>query len=41
MAVATPIDLKIARQATNLITRRGFDRGRDLDAALTELINQQ
>lgn len=41
MAVATPADLEIARQGTTLITRRGFDRGRDLDLALTELINQQ
>jgi len=41
MAVATPADLEIARQGTTLITRRGFARGRDLDVALTELINQQ
>jgi predicted nucleotidyltransferase len=41
MAVAMPADLEIARQGTTLITRRGFDRGRDLDAALTELINQR
>jgi len=41
MAVATPADLEIARQGTTLITKRGFGRGRDLDAALTELINQQ
>jgi len=41
MAVATPADLEIARQGTTLITRRGFNRSRDLDVALTELINQQ
>ena len=35
-AVATEADLHTARQAIQLITARGYNRGRDLTAALTE-----
>jgi hypothetical protein len=36
-AVATPADLDAARTAARLITKRGFNRGRDLIAALNAL----
>jgi hypothetical protein len=36
-AVATAADLDAARAAVGLITARGFDRGRDLTAALKEI----
>lgn len=36
-AVATAADLGAARAAVGLITARGFDRGRDLTAALKEI----
>lgn len=37
MAAATDSDIAVARQATELITERGYDRGRDLPAALRSL----
>ena len=36
-AVATPADLRAAREAVRLISARGFDRGRDLMAALNAI----
>jgi predicted nucleotidyltransferase len=39
-AVATPADLAAARTAARLITERGFNRGRDLTAAL-EALNEE
>lgn len=36
-AVATPADFRAARDAVRLIAARGFDRGRDLTAALKEI----
>jgi hypothetical protein len=36
-AVAGPADLDTAREAVRLISARGFDRGRDLTAALTDI----
>jgi predicted nucleotidyltransferase len=36
-AVATPADLSAASEAVRLISARGFDRGRDLTAALKAL----
>jgi hypothetical protein len=38
LAVATADDLELARSAIGLITQRGFNRGRDLDEAFTELL---
>jgi hypothetical protein len=38
LRVATPEDLRMARDAIGLISARGFDRGRDLAAALAELL---
>lgn len=37
LAAAAPEDLADARDAVQLISARGYDRGRDLTAALTEL----
>lgn len=39
IAVATEADLTTAREGISLITQRGYDRGRDLSAALAELLN--
>lgn len=39
MEVATAADLAVARESARLISARGFDRGRDLTAALDEAIN--
>jgi len=36
MEVATAADLAVARESARIITARGFDRGRDLSAALEE-----
>jgi hypothetical protein len=36
--VSTPADLAVTREAIGLIAERGFDRGRDLTAALAELV---
>lgn len=38
LGVATEEDLAVTRQAVRQITERGFDRGRDLEAALVELL---
>ena len=38
IGAATPADLELAREAVDLITARGFDRGRDLRAALAEAV---
>ncbi|MEO6629357.1 MAG: hypothetical protein ABIP03_12410 [Aquihabitans sp.] len=38
VAVATSQDLAAAESAVGLITDRGFNRGRDLRAALTGLL---
>lgn len=38
LGVATEEDLAVTRQALRQITERGFDRGRDLEAALVELL---
>lgn len=37
LSVATPADLALAQQSVDLIETRGFNRGRDLRAALREL----
>lgn len=39
MEVATAADLAVARESARLISARGFDRGRDLTAALDEAID--
>ncbi|HEU4350010.1 MAG TPA: nucleotidyl transferase AbiEii/AbiGii toxin family protein [Actinoplanes sp.] len=38
LGVATPAELEMAREAAKLISKRGFDRGRDLIAALDDLL---
>jgi len=38
IGAATPADLELAREAVDLITARGFDRGRDLRAALAQAV---
>lgn len=40
LRVATPADLAAARDALALVTRRGFSRGRDLDAGLSRAIDE-
>jgi len=38
IGAATPADLELAREAVDLITARGLDRGRDLRAALAQAV---
>ena len=40
LEVASPPDLQQAREALDLIERRGFDRGKDLQAELGEILAQ-
>lgn len=40
LGVATGDDLAVARQAVRQITERGVHPGRDLEAALVELLGQ-
>jgi hypothetical protein len=40
LAVADDNELRRARQALELISRRGFDRGKDLEAELEEQLRQ-
>jgi hypothetical protein len=35
---ATPADLQFAREAVDLISRRGYDRGKNLTAELARLL---
>lgn len=39
--VADDAELELARQAVRLITKRGYNRGHDLVAALTDLVKRQ
>lgn len=38
LEVASPAEIELARAAVELITARGYDRGRDLPAALSALL---
>jgi hypothetical protein len=40
LRVATPADLARARSALALIQSRGFQRGRQLDAAMAQLVRE-
>lgn len=40
LRVADEVELRRARQALTLISRRGFDRGKDLDAEIEEQLRQ-
>ncbi len=40
LAVADPAEIELARHAVSLIAGRGFSRGRDLETALAELVEQ-
>ena len=40
LAVAGPADLDLVRSSAVLVTDRGYDRGRDLMAALSELVDR-
>jgi hypothetical protein len=39
LAIAGPSDLDLVRTSALLVSARGYDRGRDLNASLSELIS--
>ena len=41
LEVATPEDIRLAREAIALIMARGYNRGRELDTDLQNLLNKR